>query len=114
MVEIKGVDPQMILNNLKPNYVTHPGEIIMDEIEYLQIRQKDFAERIGVSASLVNQILKGKRPVNTEFAMLTEAAIGIPADLLLRMQARYDKWKTEQKPGFMEKLKSIQKFAAAL
>lgn len=56
----------MILNNLKPNYVTHPGEIIMDEIEYLQIRQKDFAERIGVSASLVNQILKGKRPVNTE------------------------------------------------
>lgn len=40
----------------------------MDEIEYLQIRQKDFAERIGVSASLVNQILKGKRPVNTEFA----------------------------------------------
>ena len=46
--------------------------------------------------------------------MLTEAAIGIPADLLLRMQARYDKWKTEQKPGFMEKLKSIQKFAAAL
>lgn len=58
----------MILNNLKPNYVTHPGEIIMDEIEYLQIRQKDFAERIGVSASLVNQILKGKRRVNTEFA----------------------------------------------
>ena len=73
----------MILNNLKPNYVTHPGEIIMDEIEYLQILQKDFAERIGVSASLVNQILKGKRPVNTEFAMLTEAAIGIPADLPL-------------------------------
>ena len=114
MVEIEGVDPQMILSNLKPNYVTHPGEVIMDEIEYMQIRQKDFAERIGVSASLVNQILKGKRPVNTEFAMLTEAAIGIPADLLLRMQARYDKWKTEQKPGFMEKLKSIQKFAAAL
>jgi plasmid maintenance system antidote protein VapI len=46
--------------------------------------------------------------------MLTEAAIGIPADLLLRMQARHDKWKTEQKPGFMEKLKSIQKFAAVL
>ena len=69
MVEIEGVDPQMILSNLKPNYVTHPGEVIMDEIEYLQIRQKDFAERIGVSASLVNQILKGKRPVNPEFAI---------------------------------------------
>mgnify|MGYP003294737461 FL=1 len=89
MVEIEGVDPQMILSNLKPKYVTHPGEIIRDEIEYMQISQK-------------------------EFALLTEAATGIPADLLLRMQTRYDRIKTENKPGFMEKLKSIQKFAAAL
>ena len=37
MVEIEGVDSQMILSNLKPKYVTHPGEIIMDEIEYMHI-----------------------------------------------------------------------------
>ncbi len=89
MVEIEGVDPQMILSNLKPKYVTHPGEIIMDEIEYMQISQK-------------------------EFALLTEAATGIPADLLLRMQTRYDRIKAENKPDFMEKLKKIRKFAAAL
>ena len=89
MVEIEGVDPQMILSNLKPKYVTHPGEIIRDEIEYMQISQK-------------------------EFALLTEAAAGIPADLLLRMQTRYDRIKAENKPDFMEKLKKIRKFAAAL
>ncbi len=89
MVEIEGVDSQMILSNLKPKYVTHPGEIIMDEIEYMQISQK-------------------------EFALLTEAATGIPADLLLRMQTRYDRIKAENKPDFMEKLKKIRKFAAAL
>lgn len=89
MVEIEGVDPQMILSNLKPQYVTHPGEIIMDEIEYMQISQK-------------------------EFALLTEAATGIPADLLLRMQTKYDRIKAENKPDFMEKLKKIRKFAAAL
>ena len=114
MGEIEGVDPQMIWNNLKPEYVTHPGEVIMDEIEYMQITQKEFAERIGVSCSQVNQILKGKRPVNTEFALLTEAATGIPADLLLRMQTRYDRIKAENKDDFMEKLKKIKKFAAAL
>ena len=74
----------------------------------------EFAERIGGSCSQVNQILKGKRPVNTEFALLTEAATGIPADLLLRMQTRYDRIKAENKPDFMEKLKKIRKFAAAL
>ena len=114
MVEIEGVDPQMRLKNLKPKYVTHPGEVIMDEIEYMQISQKEFAERIGVSCSQVNQILRGKRPVNTEFALLTEAATGIPADLLLRMQTRYDRIKAENKADFMEKLKKIKKFAAAL
>lgn len=114
MVEIEGVDPMMIASNLKPKYVTHPGEVIMDEIEYMQISQKEFAERIGVSCSQVNQILKGKRPVNTEFALLTEAATGIPADLLLRMQTRYDRIKAENKADFMEKLKKIKKFAAAL
>ena len=114
MVEIEGVDPMMIASNLKPKYVTHPGEVIMDEIEYMQITQKEFAERIGVSCSQVNQILRGKRPVNTEFALLTEAATGIPADLLLRMQTRYDRIKAENKAEFMEKLKKIKKFAAAL
>lgn len=114
MVEIEGVDPMMIASNLKPKYVTHPGEVIMDEIEYMQISQKEFAERIGVSCSQVNQILRGKRPVNTKFALLTEAATGIPADLLLRMQTRYDRIKAENKADFMEKLKKIKKFAAAL
>ena len=114
MVEIEGVDPMMIASNLKPKYVTHPGEVIMDEIEYMQVTQKEFAERIGVSCSQVNQILKGKRPVNTEFALLTEAATGIPADLLLRMQTRYDRIKAENKADFMEKLKKFKKFAAAL
>lgn len=46
--------------------------------------------------------------------MLTEAALGIPADALVRMQARYDLWKVERKPSFMERLKKVKPFAAAL
>lgn len=114
MIEIPGTDPQMIANNLKPNTAFHPGEIIMDELEYLKISQKEFAERIGVSCSLVNQIFKGKRAVSVEFALLTEAAIGFPAHILLKMQNHYDMWKVEQKTSFMEKLKKVKRFAAAL
>lgn len=86
----------------------------MDELEYLNITQKEFAQQIGVSCSLVNQILKGKRAVNVEFALLTEAALGLPAHMLLRMQNQYDTWKAEHKTAFMEKLKKVKKFAAAL
>lgn len=114
MIDVPGVDSTMIANNSSPAQTTHPGEIILDEITHLGISQKEFAERIGTSRSLVSQVLTGKRAVSTEFALLTEAAIDIPADLLLRMQARYDRWKVEKEPAFMERLKKIQKFAAVL
>lgn len=34
MIEIKGIDPKMIANNLEPFEPTHPGELLKDEIEY--------------------------------------------------------------------------------
>ena len=114
MTETHSIDPTMIANNATPVQATHPGEIILAELEHLKITQKEFAERIGVSCSLVNQIVKGKRAVTTEFALFTEAAIDIPADMLLRMQARYDRWKVEKEPAFIERIKKIQKFAAVL
>ena len=33
MIEIEGIDPKMIANNLEPFEPTHPGELIKDEIE---------------------------------------------------------------------------------
>ena len=32
MIEIEGIDPKMIANNLEPFEPTHPGELLKDEI----------------------------------------------------------------------------------
>ena len=32
MIEVKGIDPKMIANNIDPYEPTHPGELIKDEI----------------------------------------------------------------------------------
>ena len=95
MAQTPKVRPDMVANNIKTDFAFHPGEIIMDELEYLKISQKAFADQIGVSCSLVNQILKGKRSVSVEFALLTEAALGIPSQMLLKMQKQLfgmDQW----------------------
>jgi len=34
MIQINGVDPRMIANNLIPYEPTHPGELVKDEIGY--------------------------------------------------------------------------------
>ena len=90
MIEIKGIDPKMIANNLEPFEPTHPGELLKDEIEYRGVSQKQLAADMGVSYTVLNDIVNCKRPVNTKFALLCEKALGIPAYMLLRLQTDYE------------------------
>ena len=104
----------MIANNLNPSRPIHPGEMIRDEIEYRGISQKALASEIGTPASILNEVLNGKRAVNTEYALLLEAALGIEADLWLRLQADYNKQIAKSDPSFMERLARIRRVAAFL
>lgn len=51
MVHIEGKDNSMIANNLEPFYLTHPGEVIKDELEFRGISQRRLSKEIGVPAS---------------------------------------------------------------
>ena len=69
---------------------------------------------MGISCTLLNEVLNGKRQVNTELALLVEAALDIPAESLLQMQARYNMLTAKQNKSFMEKLQNVRKIVAAL
>lgn len=90
MTTLSRIDSKMIANNLTPRHPIHPGELIKDEIEYRGISQKDFAAEIGMPASALNAVLNGKRAVTTEYALLFEAALGVDANVWLRMQTAYN------------------------
>ncbi|MDE7375352.1 MAG: HigA family addiction module antidote protein [Muribaculaceae bacterium] len=113
-VKIEGVAPNMIANNLNPSNLIHPGEMIKDEIEYRGISQKELAQEIGIPPSILNEVLNGKRAVNTEYALLFEAALGIEADLWLRLQSDYNKQVAKSDPSFMARLAKIRQVAAFL
>jgi addiction module HigA family antidote len=114
MIQIKGVDPCMIANNLTPYEPTHPGEVLKDEIEYRGISQRKLAADMDVPYTQLNEILNGKRPLNTEFALLIEAVLDLPAEPLLKMQARYNMIVTKRNENFNEKLNKIRKTVAIL
>ena len=90
MIKIEGVDPKMIANNLTPSEPIHPGEILKDEIEYRGISQRKLAAQMGISPTLLNEILNGKRAVSAEYALLFEAALGIDAEPLIKLQVDYN------------------------
>lgn len=112
MITLPGVAPDMIANNLTPFEPTHPGELIKDELEALHLTQAKLAENIGVKPSLLNEIIKGKRGINTEMALLIEAALNIPADLLLNLQRDYNMQVAKSDASFMKRLSSIRNIAA--
>lgn len=114
MIEIKGIDPKMIANNLEPFEATHPGELLKDELQYRGISQKQLAKDMGVPYTVLNDIVRGKRPINTKFALLCEKATGIPAYMLLRLQSEYDMHVIKHDKAFSEKLAKVRKIAAIL
>ena len=100
-------------NKMEPFQPTHPGEVIKDEIEYRGISQRALATQIGVSYTQLNEVLNGKRALNTEMALLISAALDIDAEPLLAMQMRYDVITARRNQSFVSRLKSIRKIAAA-
>lgn len=114
MITITGVDPGMIANNLDPAFPTHPGEVLKDEIEYRGISQRKLAEQMGMSYSVLNEILNARRPVTEKTAMMFEAALGVDAETLMRLQLRYNVRAAKKDKTFMQRLDEIRKLAAVL
>ena len=77
-------------------FPTHPGEVLKDEIEARGITQRQLAESIGLTYSVVNEILN------------------IPADALMYLQMKYNMQTTRKDKSVADVLKGIRKIAAVL
>lgn len=103
------------MGNLKYPYIpTHPGEVLKEEIEYRGLSQKELARQMGLSYTMLNEILNAKRPVTETIALCFEAALGIEAEMLVNMQSRYNMQLARQNSQLLARLQNIRKVAAVL
>lgn len=93
---------------------THPGDILKEELECRRISQKKFSEILGVPYTMLNEILNGKRPITSDFALMIEAALNINPELLINMQARYNMALAREKKTLSNRLNEIRKMCASL
>ena len=105
---------EMRANEMTPVFPTHPGDVLKDEIEYRGISQRQLAEEMGIAYSALNEILNARRPVTEKTALLFEAALGVNAEPLLKMQMRYNLQSTKNDSTFMARLAKVRRVAAAL
>lgn len=98
--------------DIMPSTPIHPGEILRDELMARGISQRQFAKLIDASYSVINEIINGKRPITTEYALKIEAATGTDAQSWVNMQSAYNMHVARHDNRLSEILEQIRKAAA--
>lgn len=101
-------------HELLPSEPIHPGEVLKDELAARGISQRRFAAIIGVSYSVLNEVINGKRPITTEYALKIEAATGINAEFWRGLQADYDMQTARRNSKLSVILENIRNAVAVL
>ena len=76
----------------RPERVLHDwgvgaGALLREELKARGLSQAELAARTGLSAKHINQVVQGVAAMSAETALLIEAATGIPAELLIAVDA---------------------------
>ena len=64
--------------------------------------------------SVLNELLNAHRPLTTNTALLFEAALGLPADVLMRIQTKYNLQMARKDKDVIRWMAKIRNAAAVL
>jgi addiction module HigA family antidote len=80
-----------------PDWSVHPGEFLRQVLEQRGIRQSELAERTGLTAKHINQIVTKNIGISGEVAVLLERVLAIDATWWTRVDAEYQAYLGKQK-----------------
>lgn len=75
----------------------HPGEILHEKLQELNIGTKEFAARTGKPEKTIIAVLNGESSITAEMAIQFEAALQIPARFWMKKQQNFDEYQARQK-----------------
>ncbi|MCY2989705.1 MAG: HigA family addiction module antitoxin [Planctomycetota bacterium] len=72
-----------------PDYAVPPGRTLQETIDALGLDQRELAQRTGLSAKHVNQVVKGVASITPDTAIRLERVTGVPAHMWNNLEANY-------------------------
>jgi len=75
------------INGMSP---VHPGEILREELEALEISANAFAAALDVPGNRITAILKGQRGITADTALRLSRYLGTTAEFWLNLQKTYE------------------------
>lgn len=85
---------------MKMHNPAHPGMLIADILENGNLTVGTsvtaLARHLGVTRAALSRVINGKAAVSAEMALKLQDALGVNADMWLRLQAQRDLWVASQ------------------
>lgn len=88
-------------NGMRP---VHPGEVLREEMEELELSARAMAEALNVPANRVSAILNGTRGITADTALRLSRYLGTTPEVWMNLQKTYELRTAELEVG-----KEIQK-----
>ncbi|MFP4019805.1 MAG: HigA family addiction module antitoxin, partial [Bacteroidales bacterium] len=98
------------LNKITPQRTFHPGEDLKDELEARGMSQAELAKLMGKERSQLNEIIRGKRNMSADIALLLEEVLGISAEFWMNAQKQYELDKARINEKTKEQKAAIEKW----
>jgi len=77
----------------------HPGEVLADELEELDISPTELARQLAVPPNRISQIIQGKRSISGDTALRLGHWFGMSPQFWLNLQSAYDVRVAEERVG---------------
>lgn len=79
----------VLRNEYHPDYVSPPGETLLETLETVGMTQTELAKRMGRPIKTINEIIQGKTAITAETALQLEQVLHIPASFWLKREQHY-------------------------
>lgn len=99
-----------IKNAMRP---VHPGEILREELETLEMSANALAVALGVPGNRITAILNGQRGITADTALRLSRYLGTTAEFWLNLQKSYELRLAERATGKQIKQTVIPRMEAA-
>jgi addiction module HigA family antidote len=81
----------------------HAGQLVQEWLDGLKsegtpVTVTELAQKIQVTRATLSRVINGHAALTADIALRLNAALGVSAHLLMKVQVNYDIWQASQKP----------------
>ena len=81
---------------METNYAVHVGVILKENLDALNMSQKELCKKIDEHPTVINEIIKGKRKMNAKIATKLVDVFGLSAKYWMNIQSEYELASTKE------------------